>query len=62
MNIWLTDDDLELIDHRLSLRLKFQHGLRWKFTEHEYSEVPNESSYSSASDEVSNHNEPKQKV
>lgn len=41
--IWLTDDDLELIDSRLSLRLKFTKGLRWKFTDHEFSEVTSSS-------------------
>ena len=43
-SIWLTDDDLELIDNQLSLRLKFQMGVRWQFTENEDGELSSENS------------------
>lgn len=45
--IWLTDDDLELIDEKLSLRLKFQKGLCRQFTDDDV-EVDEEESCSVA--------------
>ena len=32
-NIWLSDEDLQNIDNQLSLRLRFQKGVQWKFTQ-----------------------------